>query len=244
MQEGMLLKKKKTINFFQFPDNLISKNLIFLLFMSNNKNFQWILENKKWTKSNELKENNSLVYLGNNEEDSDLDNLIDLIHLNEPSILYSSLVRYKKDKIYTFTGNILLAINPFKKIDMYGLEWINKFRMGLDDVVEPHPYYISQNCLTNLFKNVRNQVVLVSGESGAGKTVTTKFIMKYISQVADKSVDNLENKILASNPIIEAFGNAKTLRNDNSSRFGKFIKLLFNGEKLVGAKIESYLLFL
>ena len=210
--------------------------------MSNNKNFYWILENKKWTKSNELKENNSLVYLGNNEEDSDLDNLIDLIHLNEPSILYSSLVRYKKDKIYTFTGNILLAINPFKKIDMYGLEWINKFRKGLNEMVEPHPYYISQNCLTNLFKNDRNQVVLVSGESGAGKTVTTKFIMKYISQVADKSVENLENKILASNPIIEAFGNAKTLRNDNSSRFGKFIKLLFNGEKLVGAKIESYLL--
>lgn len=210
--------------------------------MSNNKNFYWILENKKWTKSNELKENNSLVYLGNNEEDSDLDNLIDLIHLNEPSILYSSLVRYKKDKIYTFTGNILLAINPFKKIDMYGLEWINKFRKGLNEMVEPHPYYISQNCLTNLFKNDRNQVVLVSGESGAGKTVTTKFIMKYISQVADKSVENLENKILASNPIIEAFGNAKTLRNDNSSRFGKFIKLLFNEEKLVGAKIESYLL--
>ena len=210
--------------------------------MSNNKNFYWILENKKWTKSNELKENNSLVYLGNNEEDSDLDNLIDLIHLNEPSILYSSLVRYKKDKIYTFTGNILLAINPFKKIDMYGLEWINKFRKGLNEMVEPHPYYISQNCLTNLFKNDRNQVVLVSGESGAGKTVTTKFIMKYISQVANKSVENLENKILASNPIIEAFGNAKTLRNDNSSRFGKFIKLLFNEERLVGAKIESYLL--
>ena len=213
--------------------------------MSNNKNFHWILENKKWTKSNELKENNSLVYLGNNEEDSDLDNLIDLIHLNEPSILYSSLVRYKKDKIYTFTGNILLAINPFKKIDMYGVEWINKFRMSVNrenGKNEPHPYYISQNCLTNLFKNGRNQVVLVSGESGAGKTVTTKFIMKYISQVADKSVENLENKILASNPIIEAFGNAKTLRNDNSSRFGKFIKLLFNEEKLVGAKIESYLL--
>ena len=210
--------------------------------MSNNKNFYWILENKRWTKSNELKKNNSLVYLGNNEEDSDLDNLIDLIHLNEPSILYSSLVRYKKDKIYTFTGNILLAINPFKKIDMYGDEWINKFRMGVNDVIEPHPYYISHNCLTNLFKNYRNQVVLVSGESGSGKTVTTKFIMKYISQVADKSLENLENKILASNPIIEAFGNAKTLRNDNSSRFGKFIKLLFNGEKLIGAKIESYLL--
>ena len=205
--------------------------------MSNNKNFYWIFKNNKWLKSN--KESGTKFYLGNTEEESDLKNLIDLVHLNEPSILYSSLIRYQKDKIYTFTGNILLAINPFKKINIYDNQFINKYKNGSN---EPHPYFIANNCINNLFKNNKNQVVLVSGESGARKTVTTKFIMKYISEVSNKNISNLENKILASNPIIEAFGNAKTLRNDNSSRFGKFIKLLFKNRKLVGARIDSYLL--
>jgi myosin heavy subunit len=205
--------------------------------MSNNKNFYWIFKNNKWLKSNQ--KSYSIFYLGNTEEESDLENLIDLVHLNEPSILYSSLIRYQKDKIYTFTGNILLAINPFKKINIYDNLFINKYKNGSN---EPHPYFIANSCINNLFRNNKNQVVLVSGESGAGKTVTTKFIMKYISEVSNKNVTNLENKILASNPIIEAFGNAKTLRNDNSSRFGKFIKLLFKGKELVGARIDSYLL--
>ena len=205
--------------------------------MSNNKNFYWISKNNKWLKSNQ--KTGSIFYLGNTEEESDLDNLIDLVHLNEPSILYSSLIRYQKDKIYTFTGNILLAINPFKKINIYDNLFINKYKNGSN---EPHPYFIANSCINNLFRNNKNQVVLVSGESGAGKTVTTKFIMKYISEVSNKNLTNLENKILASNPIIEAFGNAKTLRNDNSSRFGKFIKLLFKEKKLVGARIDSYLL--
>ena len=151
--------------------------------MSNNKNFYWILKKNKWLKSN--KESDSIFYLGNTEEESDLENLIDLVHLNEPSILYSSLIRYQKDKIYTFTGNILLAINPFKKLNIYDNLFINKYKNGCN---EPHPYFIANSCIENLFRNKKNQVVLVSGESGAGKTVTTKFIMKYISEVSNKNL--------------------------------------------------------
>ena len=194
------------------------------------------LENSEIIKLNE----NHKIFPKNEDTNSDIANLIDLVHLNEPSILYSSFLRYNNNKIYTFTGKILLAINPFKKIDIYNEKYIDQYNsLKLNT---PHPYLISQQCLDNVINTNKNQVVLVSGESGAGKTVTTKFLMKYISSVSKKNVNNLEKKILASNPILEAFGNAKTLRNDNSSRFGKFIKLQFKDNILVGARIETYLL--
>jgi len=218
----------------------------------SNKNICWIFHKGQWKSGYSVADN---LYLDSGEfldvvehrtypknSDDDINNLIDLIHLNEPSILYSSLVRYGLDKIYTFTGKILLAINPFKILPIYNNTSIKDYCNGN---TTPHPYLISQQCLTNLIESCRSQVVLVSGESGAGKTVTTKFLMKYISNVATKGVNtlyNLEDKILASNPIMEAFGNAKTLRNDNSSRFGKFIKLQFSQGTLVGTKIETYLL--
>lgn len=226
--------------------------------MNNNKNNCWIYKNNEWIPANAFIDKNGnksvvlengnmiqdvITYPSNSKENSDIDNLIDLVHLNEPSILYSSLLRYSNDKIYTFTGKILLAINPFKRINIYNDEYIKKYSTSeQQEVLAPHPYQISQQCLDNLNKQGRNQVVLVSGESGAGKTVTTKFLMKYISSVSKKRVVDLEDKILASNPIMEAFGNAKTLRNDNSSRFGKFIKLQFSKGILIGAKIETYLL--
>ena len=226
--------------------------------MNNNKNNCWIYKNNEWIPANAFIDKNGnksvvlengnmiqdvVTYPSNSKENSDIDNLIDLVHLNEPSILYSSLLRYSNDKIYTFTGKILLAINPFKRINIYNDEYIKKYSTSeQQEVLAPHPYQISQQCLDNLNKQGRNQVVLVSGESGAGKTVTTKFLMKYISSVSKKRVVDLEDKILASNPIMEAFGNAKTLRNDNSSRFGKFIKLQFSKGILIGAKIETYLL--
>ena len=218
-----------------------------------NKIYVWVYLNNSWKvakcdNENLFLENSEIIKLNENHKifpknedtNSDIDNLIDLVHLNEPSILYSSFLRYNNNKIYTFTGKILLAINPFKKIDIYNEKYINLYKsLKLET---PHPYLISQKCLDNIKNTNKNQVVLVSGESGAGKTVTTKFLMKYISSVSNKKVNNLEKKILASNPILEAFGNAKTLRNNNSSRFGKFIKLQFLDNILVGARIETYLL--
>ena len=182
------------------------------------------------------------MLLRNNDSEDDCDNLIDLIHLNEASILNSINIRYQKDCIYTFNNNILLAVNPFKQIPIYGNNIISEY-LNSDENLLPHPFFISKLACDDLFKNTNNQSILVSGESGAGKTQTTKFLMNYITTVSQTTIENIQNKILASNPIMEAFGNAKTVRNNNSSRFGKFIKLLFNEQNhLIGGKINTYLL--
>ena len=227
--------------------------------MDNLRNFCWYFTNNDWKQCEIIKDISDCFIININGQEknvlkeevcpknndiNDLPNLTDLIHLNEPSILHSSQIRYEQNKIYTFTGNILLAINPFQKLSIYNNDSINYFKNNKSNnlLSKPHPYLISKLSLEKLFETKKNQVILVSGESGAGKTQTTKFIMKYISNVSEKKVEKIEEKILASNPILEAFGNAKTIRNDNSSRFGKFIKLCFKDKILVGAKIESYLL--
>lgn len=156
------------------------------------------------------------------------DNLIHIPHLNEPSILNGIKLRFQENKIYTWTGDILISVNPFQNLGLYSL---NK------KVIGPHIYGIADKAYSNL---PNNQTILISGESGAGKTHATREIMKYIE-------NGQENHLVSyTNPILEAFGNAKTTRNDNSSRFGKFIKMMFNTQqgqkKLTGAQIETYLL--
>ena len=156
------------------------------------------------------------------------DNLIHIPHLNEPSILNGIKLRFQEEQIYTWTGDILISINPFQDLGLYSL---NKQFLG------PHIYKIADKAYSNL---PNNQTILISGESGAGKTHATREIMKYI----EKGQEN--HMVSYTNPILEAFGNAKTTRNDNSSRFGKFIKMMFDENRgqlrLIGAQIETYLL--
>ena len=185
----------------------------------------------------------SKLLLRNSDNNDNCNNLINLIHLNEASILNSIYIRYTSDKIYTFNNNILISMNPFKHIDIYNEKTIELYKNNLSYNLDPHPFIIAKNSLSDLLKNNKNQSILVSGESGSGKTQTTKILMNYITNVSKTEFKNMENKILFSNTILEAFGNAKTIRNNNSSRFGKFIKLLFNNDKqLMGAKIQTYLL--
>lgn len=177
-----------------------------------------------------------------NEDTDECEDLIQLVHLNDPSILYTLEQRYADDNIYTFNHNILLAVNPYKQLPLYG--HMATFR-GDQSSLPPHPYTIGERAVASLRSGEGNQSILVSGESGAGKTQTTKYLMHYISEItqARSSSEQMKRMILASNPILEVFGNAKTTQNSNSSRFGKFIKLQFNADHdLVGAKIETYLL--
>ena len=154
-------------------------------------------------------------------------NLINLKILDIDNILEVLQTRYTENKIYTKINQILLALNPFKKIN--------------SNEKEPHPNEMAIYCYQDMLKQHNNHSILVSGESGAGKTETTKILLKKLLSLSRKHTDLLE-QIYWSNYILEAFGNAKTIRNHNSSRFGKFINIYFDKGEIIGAKIETYLL--
>mmetsp|Transcript_19751 Transcript_19751/g.29324 ORF Transcript_19751/g.29324 Transcript_19751/m.29324 type:complete len:1152 (+) Transcript_19751:233-3688(+) len=245
-----------------------------------------------------------VLVLGNDYENASQEppsDLITLTHLHEPAVVNSLKQRYANDIIYTATGPVLIALNPFKPLrQLYSEQTMKKYwekaekNLNGDDL-EPHVYQIADSSFRNMMRQMEdslnegttltaNQAILVSGESGAGKTVTTKFVMKYLAALSKRasapavkakraylqveenkrlsqqmmtsplpnkedskmiqfSSDSIESKVLQSNPILESFGNARTIRNDNSSRFGKFIEMQFTSSgKLVGATIETYLL--
>eukprot|EP00980_Cylindrotheca_fusiformis_P004325 scaffold921_cov126-Cylindrotheca_fusiformis.AAC.4 len=251
-----------------------------------------------------------------------VDDLIELTHLHEPAILHALRLRYDADIIYTSTGPIMIAVNPFKPMDLYSDETMNKYRIqgeqggtrnpsapaakptkfvtpykkgskGVGSTpspsaarLSPHVYMTADDAYRQMMRGLENttlmagsrnkdetlgspanQSILVSGESGAGKTVTTKIVLNYFAMLSKKRTEadqrstpsksprqsqqqvgseqnvSIEQQVLQSNPILEAFGNARTIRNDNSSRFGKYIDINFSKTgKLSGASIETYLL--
>jgi myosin-5 len=193
------------------------------------------------------------------------DDLTTLTHLHEPAVVFCLKRRYEQDAIYTYTGKILLALNPFRDCKkLYGdhvMKQYGKAATGERRRPPPHIYAIAQDAYDCMMRAMQmqnhvgsgeNQSVLVSGESGAGKTVTTKIIMQYLATLSrnhliktEKQTEfgDIESQVLQSNPILESFGNARTVRNDNSSRFGKFIEIQFLSTGCLGsASIETYLL--
>ncbi|KAE8781085.1 Myosin-J heavy chain [Hordeum vulgare] len=168
-----------------------------------------------------------------------VDDLMQLSYLSEPSVLYNLQYRYSQDMIYTKAGPVLVAVNPFKKVALYGNEYINAYRNKTMD--SPHVYAIADSALREMKRDEVNQSIIISGESGAGKTETAKIAMQYLASLGGGS--GIEYEILQTNPILEAFGNAKTLRNDNSSRFGKLIEIHFSTTgRICGAMIQTFLL--
>jgi len=178
-----------------------------------------------------------------------VNDLSTLTHLHEPEVLQALQLRFDIDKIYTFCGPILIVMNPFKLIHgMYESMLNPEFA---DVHAPPHIFSIANRAFTNLFAHLQSQVVLISGESGAGKTESTKHVLKFLtgqlgSRRRELNSDTTMKKVLSSNPLLEAFGNACTTRNDNSSRFGKFIELQFedrgNEAHFQCAAIDTYLL--
>ncbi|PSR96336.1 Myosin-2 like [Actinidia chinensis var. chinensis] len=167
-----------------------------------------------------------------------VDDLIQLSYLNEPSVLHNLQYRYSHDMIYSKAGPVLIAINPFKDVQCYGSDFVTAYREKLFD--NPHVYAIADNAYNEMMRDGVNQSIIISGESGAGKTETAKFAMQYLAALGGGS-GGVENEILLTNYILEAFGNAKTSRNDNSSRFGKLIEIHFNAKgKICGAQIQTY----
>ncbi|XP_023037684.1 unconventional myosin-Va isoform X3 [Drosophila willistoni] len=174
--------------------------------------------------------------------------LTNLSYLHEPGVLYNLRVRFcERQIIYTYCGIVLVAINPYAEMPLYGPSIIRAYRGHAMGELEPHIFALAEEAYTKLERENCNLSIIVSGESGAGKTVSAKYAMRYFAAVGgSESETQVERKVLASSPIMEAFGNAKTTRNDNSSRFGKFTKLLFRNHMgvmyLQGATMHTYLL--
>ncbi|KAF6153348.1 hypothetical protein GIB67_003538 [Kingdonia uniflora] len=165
-----------------------------------------------------------------------VDDLMQLSYLNEPSVLYNLQYRYNQDMIYTKAGPVLVAINPFKEVPLYRNDYIEAYKCKSTE--SPHVYAITDTAIREMRRDEVNQSIIISGESGAGKTETAKIAMQYLAALGGGS--GIEYEILQTNPILEAFGNAKTSRNDNSSRFGKLIEIHFSETgKISGAKIQT-----
>ncbi|XP_025075678.1 myosin heavy chain, muscle isoform X10 [Pogonomyrmex barbatus] len=181
------------------------------------------------------------------------EDMADLTYLNEASVLHNLKQRYYAKLIYTYSGLFCVAINPYKRFPVYTHRCAKLYRGKRRSEVPPHIFAISDGAYVNMLTNSENQSMLITGESGAGKTENTKKVIAYFATVGastKKEKDDptqkkgsLEDQVVQTNPVLEAFGNAKTVRNDNSSRFGKFIRIHFGPSgKLAGADIETYLL--
>ncbi|XP_053594207.1 myosin heavy chain, muscle isoform X12 [Microplitis demolitor] len=180
------------------------------------------------------------------------EDMSNLTYLNDASVLHNLKQRYYHKLIYTYSGLFCVAINPYKRYPVYTGRCAKLYRGKRRSEVPPHIFAISDGAYVNMLTNSENQSMLITGESGAGKTENTKKVIAYFATVGastkksddgDKKKGSLEDQVVQTNPVLEAFGNAKTVRNDNSSRFGKFIRIHFGPSgKLAGADIETYLL--
>ncbi|XP_054249727.1 myosin heavy chain, skeletal muscle, adult-like isoform X2 [Indicator indicator] len=193
------------------------------------------------------------VYPMNPPKYDKIEDMAMMTHLHEPAVLYNLKERYAAWMIYTYSGLFCVTVNPYKWLPVYNPEVVLAYRGKKRQEAPPHIFSISDNAYQFMLTDRENQSILITGESGAGKTVNTKRVIQYFATIAasgekkkeepGKMQGTLEDQIISANPLLEAFGNAKTVRNDNSSRFGKFIRIHFGATgKLASADIETYLL--
>ncbi|KAG6505918.1 hypothetical protein ZIOFF_031231 [Zingiber officinale] len=176
-----------------------------------------------------------------------VDDMTKLSYLHEPGVLQNLATRYELNEIYTYTGNILIAVNPFQRLPhLYDTHMMEQYKGATFGELSPHVFAVADVAYRAMINEGKSNSILVSGESGAGKTETTKLLMRYLAYLGGRTGiegRTVEQQVLESNPVLEAFGNAKTVRNNNSSRFGKFVEIQFdkNG-RISGAAIRTYLL--
>ncbi|XP_077527312.1 myosin heavy chain isoform X5 [Haemaphysalis longicornis] len=182
------------------------------------------------------------------------EDMSNMTYLNDASVLHNLKERYYVNLIYTYSGLFCVAINPYKRFPIYTKRVVDIYKGRRRTEVPPHVFAVSDGAYMDMLANRENQSMLITGESGAGKTENTKKVIAYFAHVGatskkeeapkkESKKGNLEDQVVQTNPVLESFGNAKTVRNDNSSRFGKFIRIHFGPMgKLAGADIETYLL--
>uniref|UniRef100_A0A7S3YTA7 Uncharacterized protein n=1 Tax=Lotharella globosa TaxID=91324 RepID=A0A7S3YTA7_9EUKA len=210
--------------------------------ISKNTNGSWTVETEDGQTHSVMKKHTPLESLKWSQLRSPVKDLVLLDVMNRPLILHNLRERYVDNQIYTNVGTILIALNPYKRLPLYTPAIIESYQRNKSRE-PPHVYAIADNAFQGLIGSKSGQSIVISGESGAGKTVCTKQCMQYLAEVAGSTESNIEQKILSANPILEAFGNAKTVRNNNSSRFGKYVEIFFDAKfKISGAMTTNYLL--
>ncbi|CAG5866491.1 myosin VIb isoform 1-T1 [Menidia menidia] len=183
------------------------------------------------------------VFPAEDDVNKHVDDNCSLMYLNEATLLNNVRVRYSKDHIYTYVANILIAVNPYYDVPkLYGPDAIKSYQGKSLGTLPPHVYAIADKAYRDMKVLKMSQSIIVSGESGAGKTENTKFVLRYLTTTYGTGQD-IDERIVEANPLLEAFGNAKTVRNNNSSRFGKFVEIHFNNKNaVVGGFVSHYLL--
>ncbi|XP_076808064.1 unconventional myosin-Va-like [Clavelina lepadiformis] len=197
------------------------------------------------TKVIKLKNSSELPPLRNPDILVGENDLTSLSYLHEPAVLHNLQIRFvERNVIYTYCGIVLVAINPYEEMSIYSDDFIQLYSGRNLGEMDPHIFAIAEEAFRQMSRDERNQSIIVTGESGAGKTVSAKYAMRYFASVGGSLDEStIEQKVLASNPIMEAIGNAKTTLNDNSSRFGKYIQIGFNRRyHIIGANMRTYLL--
>ncbi|XP_074512483.1 myosin heavy chain, fast skeletal muscle [Sebastes fasciatus] len=240
----------KTAFFVTDPDNMYSKGKV-VKREGGKATVDTLPDEGKAAKTLTVKEDQ--IFAMNPPKYDKMEDMAMMTHLNEPSVLYNLKERFTSWMIYTYSGLFCVVVNPYKWLPVYDTQVVNAYRGKKRIEAPPHIFSISDNAYQFMLTDRENQSVLITGESGAGKTVNTKRVIQYFATIAvagpvkkteqSKIKGSLEDQIIAANPLLEAYGNAKTVRNDNSSRFGKFIRIHFGTSgKLASADIETYLL--
>ncbi|XP_063102766.1 unconventional myosin-IXa isoform X7 [Cavia porcellus] len=177
-------------------------------------------------------------------QQKDFDDLCSLPDLNEKTLLENLRNRFKHEKIYTYVGSILIVINPFKFLPIYNPKYVKMYDNHQLGKLEPHIYAVADVAYHAMLQRKKNQCIVISGESGSGKTQSTNFLIHHLTALSQKGfASGVEQIILGAGPVLEAFGNAKTAHNNNSSRFGKFIQVNYQETgPVLGAYVEKYLL--
>eukprot|EP01080_Neovahlkampfia_damariscottae_P000976 gene976-9883_t len=174
-----------------------------------------------------------------------VDDMVLLTKITPEAVHDNLKARHVADQIYTYIGNVLISINPYKRLPISGPEHVEMYKGRFAHELPPHIFALAERAYKGMLNDGQDQCVIISGESGAGKTEASKLIMQYIAAVSGKSegVEKIKKVILESNPLLEAFGNAKTVRNNNSSRFGKYMEIMFDRKgDPVGGRVTNYLL--
>ncbi|XP_066588224.1 unconventional myosin-Va isoform X2 [Prorops nasuta] len=226
------------------PDKIWQSAVLLEDYKLNQPTLKVFTEESRETRCLDIKSDSDLPPLRNPDILIGENNLTSLSFLHEPAVLYNLQIRFQRHCIYTYCGIVLVAFNPYNELPIYGNDTIWAYRGQAMGDLEPHIFAVAEEAYTKLEREGHDQSIIVSGESGAGKTVSAKYAMRYFATVGGSATETqVEKKVLASSPIMEAIGNAKTTRNDNSSRFGKFIQIHFNKNyNITGASMRTYLL--